>query len=292
QTFSQGAGVTVAVIDTGVQLDHPALAGSLLSTGYDFIDWDTLPEDVPDGIDEDEDGVTDEALGHGSHVAGIVLTVAPEAMILPIRALNAEGVGEIYTLALAIEYALAQGVDVINLSLGTDLNSALLAEIVHHAARVGVLVVAAAGNYGDETPQYPAADPCAVGVTSLDRYRRLAPLATLAPWVDLAAPGEEIYSAMIPGGYGWWSGTSMATPFVSGQAALLLAMRPEASVRQLTAIAAITAHSIRGIAGDAPDRAIDVGDSLEYAYAADYIRSRRSFIPLECVNQADEPSTD
>lgn len=283
--MTRGAGVIVAVIDTGVQLDHPALAANLLPNGYDFLDGDSDPSDLPDGLDDDEDGQVDEALGHGSHVAGIVLLVAPEVAILPIRALNADGVGEIYGVAMAIEYAVANGADVINLSLGTDLQTDLLRDVVRAAAGQGVLVVAAAGNTGSDAPEYPAADPCAVGVTAIDRDYRLAPDASNGSWVDLAAPGESIYSSLEASGYGWWSGTSMATPFVSGQAALLFAARPELNLRQLTGLARSTAQELddNGWSDERPGYAIRIGSSIEYAATGRYFSSRRSFIAPECV---------
>lgn len=292
---TRGAGITVAVIDTGVQLDHPALAANLLPNGYDFIDGDDDPTDEGDGLDDDGDGQIDEALGHGSHVAGIVLLVAPEASILPIRALNADGVGEVYGVAMAIEYAVANGADVINLSLGTDLETDLLHDVVRAAAQAGVLVVAAAGNSGSAAPEYPAADPCAVGVTAVDHESRLAPDAANGPWVDLAAPGESIYSALEAGGYGWWSGTSMAAPFVSGQAALLAAARPDLSLRQLTSVVVVTSDELdsSGSDGDRRARAIDIGPSIELAATGRYFSGRMSFIQPECVLAvvSPEPAT-
>lgn len=282
---TRGAGVTVAVIDTGVQLDHPALAANLLPNGYDFVDGDDDPSDVGDGLDDDEDGQVDEAIGHGSHVAGIVLLVAPEASILPIRALNADGVGEVYGVAMAIEYAVAHGADVINLSLGTELQTDLLTDVVRAAAQAGVLVVAAAGNTSSAAPEYPAADPCAVGVTAVDYEDRLAPQASYGQWVDLAAPGESIYSALEANGYGWWSGTSMAAPFVSGQAALLFAARPDLNVRQLTGVAFVTSGEIdsSGSGRGREARRIDIGQSVSLAATGRYFSSRMSFIAPECV---------
>ncbi len=284
QQYSKGAGITVAVIDTGVQLDHPALAANLLSTGYDFIDGDAVPEDVGDGLDDDADTLVDEALGHGSHVAGIVLLVAPEANILPIRALNADGIGEIYGVAMAIEYAVDQGADIINLSLGTDLKTDLLEDVVREATRAGVLVIAAAGNTGSDLPEYPAADPCAIGVTSHDQDRELVSDAASGPWVDLAAPGESIYSAMLGGGYGWWSGTSMAAPFVSGQAALIKAIRPDMTLRQITTLTRMISHDLDSSGeGNPTARAINIGASVQMAFSGRYFSSRLSNIPAECV---------
>lgn len=283
QHFSRGEGITVAVIDTGVQLDHPALVANLLPDGYDFVDNDNDPSDTPDGLDDDEDELVDEAIGHGTHVAGIVLLVAPDAHILPIRALNADGVGDVYAVAMAIEYAVASGAHIINLSLGTDLQTDLLHDVVQAASRAGVLVVAAAGNGTFDYPQYPAADACAVAVTAVDDDARLAPDAAFGSWIGLAAPGEAIYSALIPSGYGWWSGTSMAAPFVSGQAALLRSLRPDLGLRQLTSLIVASSEEVDNAPGNLRARLIDVDDSLEYAATGRDISGRYSLVAPECT---------
>ena len=94
----------VAVIDTGVQSDHPELAGKM-TAGYDFVDMDGTPGDVGDGRDNDSDGEADEMVGHGTHVAGIVALAAPDARIMPIRALDTEGRGTTFGIARAIRFA-------------------------------------------------------------------------------------------------------------------------------------------------------------------------------------------
>lgn len=271
------------MIDTGVQLDHPALAARMLPNGYDFVDDDSDPTDVPDGLDDDEDTLVDEALGHGTHVAGIVLLVAPDAQILPIRVLNADGVGDVYSVAMAIEYAVANGAQVINLSLGTDLQTDLLHDVVQAASRAGVLVVAAAGNGTLDFPQYPAADPCAVAVTAVDEASRLAPDAAFGSWIRLAAPGEAIYSALIPGGYGWWSGTSMAAPFVSGQAALIRSLRPDLGLRRVTSLLFTSSNELNGISGSFHTRLIDIDDSLAYIATGRDVSGRYSLVAPECT---------
>jgi subtilisin family serine protease len=224
--LSTGSGVVVAVLDTGVQLDHPALEPQLI-TGYDFVDDDTVPADEGNGLDDDDDNeLVDEAVGHGTHVAGIVLLVAPESQIMPLRVLNSDGVGSVFEVAEAIIYATDQGAQVLNLSLGTALQSQVLQEAVDYALSAGVMIVAAAGNLNSTEPQYPAADEGVIAVAALDEQQLKTSFSNYGSWVDLATPGESIYSTFPVGGYGWWSGTSMATPFVSGQIALLRSLAP------------------------------------------------------------------
>jgi subtilisin family serine protease len=224
--LSLGAGVTVAVIDTGIQLDHPALAGSLVSTGLDLIDGDTLPGDDANGIDDDGDGEIDEGVGHGTHVAGIVHLIAPGAHLLPIRALDSDGRGNIFAIAEAVLFAVDQGAAIVNMSLGTPAESEILQEAIRSAAARDVLVVAAAGNLNSDVPQYPAADECALAVSAIGPAAIRSPFSNFGSWIDLVAPGESIYSPFPIDGYAWWSGTSMAAPFVSGTAALLRSADP------------------------------------------------------------------
>ena len=225
--LSRGAGTLVAILDTGVQPDHPALSNSLEILGYDFVDNDPVPADEANGLDDDGDGRVDELYGHGTHIAGIVHLVAPEARLLPLRVLNSDGRGNNFRTASAIVYAAHRGADAINLSLGTPNQSALLRDAVNEAARLGAVVVAAAGNLNTDAQQYPAAESCAIAVTSVNTHDKKSSFANYGNWIGVAAPGENIYSAFPIDGYAWWSGTSMATPFVAGQLALLRGADPQ-----------------------------------------------------------------
>jgi subtilisin family serine protease len=230
--LSLGQDTTVAVLDTGAQLDHPALKANFEGVKrYDFVDDDRNPSDRPVGFDADGNGLKDEMVGHGTHVAGIVDLVAPSTKIMPLRVLNTEGYGNTFTIAKAISFAKGEGADVLNLSLGSQSRSRLLQDVIEDATKNGVVVAAAAGNSNTARPHYPAAAGGGmssadglVAVTSVDRYEKKADFANYGIWVDIAAPGKEIRSAFPTSLYANWSGTSMATPFVSGQAALIHAL--------------------------------------------------------------------
>ena len=242
--LSRGGGTLVAVLDTGVQADHPVLANSLDVLGYDFVDNDLAPDEETNGLDDDGDGRVDELYGHGTHVAGIVHLVAPEARLLPLRVLNSDGRGNNFRTASAIVYAAHRGADAINLSLGTPHQSLLLRDVVGEAARLGVVVVGAAGNLNTDAEQYPAAEACAIGVTSVNARDKKSSFANYGDWIGVAAPGENIYSPFPVDGYAWWSGTSMATPFVAGQAALLRGVNPQLSLDEVGLLIGGTTESL------------------------------------------------
>lgn len=235
--LSQGEGMVVAIIDTGVQLQHPVLAPLLTAARIDFVDGDDEPDDVFD------DG-TNYGAGHGTHVAGIIHMVAPEAQIMPIRVLDTDGRGYSAVVAEAVLFALENGANVINLSLGMPYESDLLEDVIGEAAEEGVVVVAAAGNLSNMQEQYPAATECVVGVTAVDAGRIKADFANFGNWLLLSAPGVGIHSTLPVDGYGSWSGTSMATPFVAGQAALLLSMNPDLNAVQVVDLMGGTAENL------------------------------------------------
>jgi len=222
----QGTGMIIAVLDTGIDLAHPAFAGRLLS-GYDMVADDSEPQDEGDGL----------GWGHGTHVSGIIAQVSPQSQLLPVRVLDTNGRGNIFSLAYAIEWAAQQGADVINLSLGAENDSQVLRDTIANVIGQGVIVVAAAGNLNSAVPQYPANYPDVLSVTAVDAAGIKADFASYgAGWIDLAAPGVGITSTMISSlgsGYASWSGTSMAAGFVSGAAALVRHRLPTASVAQI-----------------------------------------------------------
>lgn len=226
---STGENTVVAVIDTGVQADHPELAGKM-TAGYDFVDMDATPGDVGDGRDNDFDGEADEMVGHGTHVAGIVALAAPDAKIMPVRALDTEGRGTTFGIARAIRFATNNGADVVNLSLGSSQDTELLGDLIgDDDDDAGPTVfVAAAGNDDNAAQQFPAAEDGAIAVASVDGEKKKSVFSNYGGWVTVAAPGTGIYAPFPTGRYAAWSGTSMATPFVAGQAALIKSARPTA----------------------------------------------------------------
>ena len=224
---STGAGVTVAVLDTGVS-PHADLGGLL--PGADLVTNDGNPRDP---------------LGHGTLVAGVIAArsntvgsvgAAYDAQILPVRVLDELGEGPDSRIAAGIAYAVSQGATVINLSLAGPDESPVLLDAIESAVAAGAVVVAAAGNDGTDAPQYPAAYAPQVdgllAVSATDDDGALTDFSTWGDWVSIAAPGYEIVGPDASSGtYVFSSGTSFAAPFVSGAAALVRAhastMTPE-----------------------------------------------------------------
>lgn len=248
QQLSTGRGVVVAVLDTGVQLDpgpHPDLAESL-NPGFDFVDNDVIPGETRNGLDDDGDGLVDEGAGHGTHVAGIVHQAAPDARIMPVRILDDDGSGSMWAAAQGMLWAAEHGAKVINMSLGTHGSASVLRDVVRTVTAAGVVVVAAAGNDGKDRPMYPAATPEAIAVGSVGAGDLVSTFSNFGRWVDVVAPGEDIHSsyAFPADSYAASSGTSMATPWVAGEAALLISRNPTLSPRAVSAAIRLGARSI------------------------------------------------
>lgn len=213
-----GAGIKVAVIDTGVDYNHPDLAGRVAG-GYDFVNND------PDPIDDHD---------HGTHVAGTiaavldgngVVGVAPEVEIYALKALNAQGSGSTSDLIAAIQWAADNDMDITSNSWGSFLPSGqAMRDAFDNSYDAGVLHVAAAGNfYGLFGVSYPARYESLIAVGATDQQNRKAAFSDTGPELELAAPGVDVNSTIRNGRYDLFSGTSMATPHVSGAAALALA---------------------------------------------------------------------
>ena len=206
--------VTVAVIDSGVCLDHPDLEGRIL-TGWDYVEGEAAAQD---------------GYGHGCGVAGIIAAnidngigiagVAPNARILPLRVLNSSGVGLYSDVAAAIVEAADRGAQVINLSLGGNNSSSVMESAVSYAVARGVTVVAAAGNSGAEGVLYPAAYAGVIAVGAMDEDLEPSSFSNWGDAIDLWAPGRNIYSTRNGGSYGLMSGTSFAAPHIAGIVAL------------------------------------------------------------------------
>ena len=229
--------IIVAVIDSGADLDHPDLVANLIS-GYDYVDNDPVPED---------------GFGHGSHVTGIVgaainglgvVGVAPRARLLPVRALDNNGFGSLSGIANGIRYA-ADNAHILNLSLGSVIDSSTLYDAIKYAVNTkGRLVIAAAGNCGatnyaangcsyQDQPIYPGAYVEALAVAAVTISDTQAAFSNQGVYVDIAAPGVGIYNTNLNGGYTSKNGTSQAAPHVAGLAALIWARYPSFSAAQV-----------------------------------------------------------
>ena len=243
---TKGRGVVVAVVDSGVRTRHADLRSHLLK-GRDFASPGTPPEDTN---------------GHGTHVTGIITAVAgnhrgvaglaPATTILPVRVLDRHGEGGSDDVARGIVWAADQGADVINLSLTLRRSDTATKAAVAYAISKDVVVVAAAGNNGcsgtaGSATTFPAAYPGVIGVGALNQNSKVASYSSCGSFVDVVAPGSGIISTMIgrpaaslgcgKRGYCTMNGTSMAAPYVSASAALLIArMGRDTPASQIAAI--------------------------------------------------------
>jgi subtilisin family serine protease len=220
--------LVVAVIDSGVDLDHPDLAPRLVP-GIDVVNGDNVPDDD---------------LGHGTMVAGIVAARTGNALgvagvtwrggIMPIKVLDADGEGNDFDIAYGIRWAADHGANVINLSLGNPGSSDTLQRAIDYAVAHNVVVVAAAGNSGSSVENWPAAARGVLAVGATDGANNRASWSNFGPWLDLMAPGTRIYSTATGiDPYALGSGTSYATPIVAGAALLAQAADRGASPDQI-----------------------------------------------------------
>jgi subtilisin family serine protease len=235
-SFSTGAGVRVAILDTGVLARHPALIGHLMP-GYNALSPRDAPDDVPDGA-------TNAAVGHGTMIAGLVARIAPGAKIVPIRVLNADGIGTIFSVVAGLHYAVTHGVRVVNMSFGATQPSDALENAVQEANRAGVVVVAAAGNNDNSAPYYPAALGNVLTVAGVEWNDVKSVYSNYGDYVGVVAPGSGIRSAYWTGGYANWSGTSFAAPFVTATATLVCALNPQYQPSQVIEQVLRSAHPV------------------------------------------------
>lgn len=315
--FTTGTPDTIiAILDTGVQLNHEDLRDNLW-TNADEVPGNEVDDDANGRVDDvhgwrfyhkwngeefvpgEDNNVADDH-GHGTHVAGIVgarinngagiAGMAGNSRLMVVKVLDANGDGWYSDLAQGIIYAVDNGAQVINLSLGGTPSSQTLQEAVNYAHERGVLVVAASGNTGGAV-LYPAACEHVLGVAATDQDDGVWYRSNRGPQVDVAAPGVGIYSAGWIGecasGYCRKSGTSMATPHVSGLAALAWSARPDLTAVRVTEV--ITATALDTNADVYPGRdeylgwgRIDAGRALSRTMREDilYLEASRSQLPV------------
>jgi subtilisin family serine protease len=267
-----GAGIIVAVLDTGINASHPDLARNI---------WTNTREIPGNGIDDDRNGFIDDrngwdflnqdnspldANGHGTHVAGIigalrngigVTGVAPSVKIMPIQVLDTNGKGSTFDIDRGIRYAVDNGAKIINISIGSNFNNQALVDSIAYARSKGVLIIAGAGNDAASAPSFPAAysrqfdNVISVGSHDDDGVQSAnTNNVGTSRAVQVDAPGERIYSTYLAREYRTMSGTSMATPHVTGLAALILSANPD-----------LTPGQVRRIIVDSADRPITSSDA-------------------------------
>jgi subtilisin family serine protease len=303
---SDGAGVLVAVLDTGLQLDHPDLAGNV---------WTNPGEIAGNGIDDDHDGIVDDVHGanmfdfsnnvnddngHGTHVAGIIAArqgngiggsgLAPRTKILPVKVLDSQMSGDTDVLALGIRYAVDRGAKILNVSVNSDSATDSVRSAVRYAGEHGAIVVCSAGNNGrniDLLPSFPASlnDPAVFAIGAETNQGLLWDLSNTGLLsVDIAAPGEHIESTTNGSAYQSRTGTSAAAPFVAASLALLSSARPDLSMDVLRAAISDSARRSNLISSLLGGGRLDVGAAMHRVLAG---RPWKASAPM--VVAADAP---
>jgi thermitase len=259
---------TIAVIDTGVDLDHPDLVNRLVE-GYNIIGDNSNPDDDN---------------GHGTHVAGIIASETNNRQgiagltwfnkIMPVKAMSAEGYGTTFDIAKGIIWAVDNGADVINLSLGNYKESNVLKRAIRYAYKNNVVMIAAAGNDSTRQPSYPAAYPEVLSVSAVSYDGSLAEFSNYGSYINISAPGVYIPSTYFNEQYASLSGTSMAAPHVAGLAGLIKSTNPELTNNEVMSIIQSTAKDLgaRGKDIEFGSGLIDINKAL---IAADKAHSTR-----------------
>ncbi|MFL0364693.1 S8 family serine peptidase [Pseudobacillus sp. 179-B 2D1 NHS] len=219
-----GKGVKVAVIDSGIS-PHPELT---IAGGTSTVDYTSSWADDN---------------GHGTHVAGIIgahrnrtgiIGIAPDANLFAVKAMDQQGEGTLQDILEGIDWSIANGMDIINLSLGTEADSRMMHDMINKAYEKGIVLVGAAGNDGlaagtGNTVDYPAKYDSVIAVAAVDRYLKRGSFSSTGNEVEVSAPGVDVLSTYTDGRYAYMSGTSQATPHIAGLLALLKQQHPALS---------------------------------------------------------------
>ncbi|HLK60457.1 MAG TPA: S8 family serine peptidase, partial [Chthonomonadaceae bacterium] len=241
--WNPSATVVIAIVDTGVQTNHPDLVNKIYkdSTGT-IVGYNTILNNTNFQDDNSHGthcaGIAAAQVNNGTGIAGVAGWTGSGSdttyiKIMPVKCMDASGSGTLVNVANAIVWATDHGANVISLSLGAPSSATTLTNATDYAWSHGCLVVAAAGNSSLNTPFYPAADTNVLSVASTDNTDTLSSFSNYGTWVKIAAPGSNIFSTLPGSTYGYKSGTSMATPFVAGVAALVWAQAPNLTNQQL-----------------------------------------------------------
>jgi len=226
--LTTGSGVTIAIVDSGVDPNHPDLAPNLVG-GKSYIG-----------------GGTSDVLGHGTAVAGAAAAVGNNLTgvtgvswgnrIMPLVVLDSTDYATYSNIASAITYAADSGARIINVSIGGSMSSSTLQSAVTYAWNKGSIVFASAGNNSNNSPLYPAACDNVVAVSATNSSDQLASFSNYGNWIDLSAPGDYILTTTNGGGYGYWQGTSFASPIAASVGALVLSRKPSLSASGVVSI--------------------------------------------------------
>ncbi|MCR2803163.1 S8 family peptidase [Paenibacillus soyae] len=231
-------GVIIAVLDTGVQLNHPDLQGKLVE-GTNIVDEAAKPNDD---------------VGHGTHVSGIigasvnngegVAGVSWFNKIMPVKVLDSSGAGSTYAVAQGIIWAVDHGAKVINMSLGNYAEADFLHDAIKYAYERDVVLIAASGNDNTERPGYPAAYPEVFAVAATNNNKEKASFSNYGDYIDVAAPGDSIASTYPGSQYAALSGTSMASPHVAALAGLIRSVNPDLNNEEVMEIMRSSARDL------------------------------------------------
>ncbi|MBI5883710.1 MAG: S8 family peptidase [Elusimicrobia bacterium] len=238
---TKGKGVKVAIVDTGVDFDHPDLKAAVAGG------WSAVDKENPGNYKDDN--------GHGTHVAGTigardngvgVVGVAPDAALYAVKVLDGNGSGNFSDVIAGMEWTVTNKMAVVNMSLGASRGNEALQAAVEAMAKAGVILIAAAGNSGGAV-SFPAAYPQTIAIAASDSQDKVAYFSSRGPEVDFIAPGVSVQSTFLGGGYKSMSGTSMAAPHAAGLAALAVAAKGLKDPEALRTVFKAAAEAIPGV---------------------------------------------
>jgi subtilisin family serine protease len=217
--------ITVGVVDTGVSPLQPDIRSNIIA-GANFVNPSQTIDDMPQGLDTNGNGVFDEATGHGTMVAGLIVQMVPNTPLVIAKSADSDGIGSSWTVLQGVIYCVENGARLINISLGSSEPLAELEGVLGWVEESGALIISPIGNDASNTFLYPAGYPSVVCVTGLLPDSTKAPFSNWNTIARVSAPATGILSAWWDGGTAVWSGTSLAAPLVVGATAAALAANP------------------------------------------------------------------